>query len=55
MEENRIYFARRAAEEERRALSAADPLAAQAHRQLHQAYRDRATVGDRIRQPEAAR
>ncbi|WP_185829245.1 hypothetical protein [Sphingomonas ginkgonis] len=47
MEENRIYFARRAAEEEARATEAMDPHAADAHRQMQRAYLERASTGDR--------
>jgi len=46
--EDRIYFARRAAEEQERASVAADPDAASAHRKLQRAYLERASVGDRI-------
>jgi hypothetical protein len=46
-EENRIYFARRAAEEQARAEQADDPQAAEAHRKLQRAYVERASVGDR--------
>jgi hypothetical protein len=46
--EDRIYFARRAAEEQERASAAADPDAASAHRKLQRAYLERASVGDRI-------
>lgn len=46
-EESRIYFARRAAEEQSRAEQANDPLAAEAHRKLQRAYVERASVGDR--------
>lgn len=46
-EASRIYFARRAAEEEERASQAADPLAAAAHRRLQRVYVERASVGDR--------
>ena len=46
-EQDRIYFARRAAEEEKLAAQAADPQAAQAHRKLQRAYLERASVGDR--------
>jgi len=45
--QDRIYFARRAAEEQERALSAADPGAAEAHRKLQRSYLERASVGDR--------
>ncbi|CAA9528591.1 MAG: hypothetical protein AVDCRST_MAG31-2188 [uncultured Sphingomonas sp.] len=46
-EENRVYFARRAAEEQLRAEQAADPDAAEAHRKLQRAYVERASIGDR--------
>lgn len=46
-EQDRIYFARRAAEEERLASEATDPDAAEAHRKLQRAYAERASVGDR--------
>ncbi|MFC7537726.1 hypothetical protein ACFQPG_10170 [Sphingomonas sp. GCM10030256] len=46
-ETNRTYFARRAAEEEARAVHATDPHAAEAHRKLQRAYVERASVGDR--------
>jgi hypothetical protein len=49
--QDRIYFARRAAEEQELAVSAADPGAAETHRKLQRAYLERASVGDR---PEAA-
>ena len=49
-EQDRIYFARRAAEEEKLANEAADPEAAEAHRKMQRAYVERASVGDR---PEA--
>src|SRR5206468_7377497 len=44
---DRIYFARRAAEEQERASAASDPHVAEAHRQLQRAYLERASVGDR--------
>jgi hypothetical protein len=44
---DRVYYARRAAEEEELALAAADHGAASAHRQLQRAYLERASVGDR--------
>jgi hypothetical protein len=46
-EQDRIYFARRAAEEERLANEAIDPDAAEAHRKMQRAYVERASVGDR--------
>ncbi|WP_341632701.1 hypothetical protein [Sphingomonas agri] len=45
--DDRIYFARRAAEEQERAVSAANPDVAQAHRRMQRAYLERASVGDR--------
>lgn len=45
--EDRIYFARRAAEEQEMAQSAADPDVALAHRRLQRAYLERASIGDR--------
>ena len=44
---DRIYYARRAAEEEELAVAAADNGAAQVHRQLQRAYLERASVGER--------
>jgi hypothetical protein len=49
-QQDRIYFARRAAEEQELALAASDPNAAQTHRRLQRAYLERASVGGR---PEA--
>ncbi|WP_300974304.1 hypothetical protein [Sphingomonas sp. LHG3406-1] len=46
-EESRIYFARRAAEEQERAEKARDPVAARVHRQLQRVYVERASVGER--------
>ena len=46
-QKDRVYFARRAAEELERALAATDDEAASAHRQLQRAYLERASVGDR--------
>lgn len=46
-ESSRTYFARRAVEEEERAVSAADPVAAEAHRKLQRVFVERASVGDR--------
>lgn len=46
-EESRIYFARRAAEEQERAESASDPITREAHSRLQRAYVERASVGDR--------
>ncbi len=52
VEENRTYFARRAAEEQSRAEQATDPHAAEAHRKLQRAYVERASVGARWPEPE---
>jgi hypothetical protein len=46
-EQNRIYFARRAAEEQERAVEASKPEAAEAHRRMQRTYLERASVGDR--------
>ncbi|MFL6720843.1 MAG: hypothetical protein ACJ8FT_03435 [Sphingomonas sp.] len=46
-DQDRIYFAQRAAEEQERAASASDPGVAEAHRKLQRAYLERASVGDR--------
>ena len=51
--EDRIYFARRAAEEQELAVSAADPQVANAHRKMQRAYLERASVGDRPGSPAA--
>ena len=45
--QDRIYFARRAAEEQELAQTAVDPEVAQAHRRLQRAYLERASVGER--------
>ena len=45
--EDRIYFARRAAEEQELATSANDPSVAEAHRRMQRAYLERASTGDR--------
>jgi hypothetical protein len=50
-QQDRIYFARRAAEEEKLANEAGDPQAAEAHRKLQRAYVERASIGDRPDQP----
>jgi len=46
-EQDRIYFARRAAEEEKLADEAQEPQAAEAHRKLQRAYVERASIGER--------
>jgi hypothetical protein len=45
--EDRIYFALRAAEEQDRASASEDPNAAQAHRKMQRVYLERASTGDR--------
>jgi hypothetical protein len=45
--QDRIYFARRAAEEQERATAASDPDAAEAHRKLQRVSLERASTGDR--------
>lgn len=45
--QDRIYFARRAAEEQELASAAHDPDVAETHRKLQRAYLERASVGDR--------
>jgi hypothetical protein len=45
--QDRIYFARRAAEEQELAAAASDPEVVEAHRKLQRAYLERASVGDR--------
>lgn len=47
MDNDRIYFAQRAAEEEELAVAANDPHVADAHRRLQRAYLERASAGDR--------
>jgi hypothetical protein len=49
--EDRIYCARRAAEEQELALTADDPQVAETHRQLQRAYLERASVGERPQMP----
>jgi hypothetical protein len=49
-DQDRIYFAQRAAEEQELAVTSPDPEVAEAHRKLQRAYLERASVGDR---PEA--
>lgn len=44
---DRIYFARRAAEEQQLAVAASDPESAEAHRKLQRVYLERASIGDR--------
>ena len=46
-DQDRIYFAQRAAEEQDLATSSSDPDVAEAHRKMQRAYLERASVGDR--------
>ena len=52
-EQDRLYFAQRAEEEEQLASRASSKLAAEAHRKLQRAYVERASVGDRPGQEAA--
>ena len=45
--QDRIYFAQRAAEEEELARAASDPGVADAHRRMQRAYLERASMGER--------
>ena len=47
MDNDRVYFAQRAAEEQELAVTASDPQVADTHRKLQRAYLERACVGDR--------
>ncbi len=47
MENDRIYFARRAAEEQELAIAANDPQVAETHRRMQRAYLERASTGER--------
>jgi hypothetical protein len=47
MDNDRIYFAQRAAEEQELATAAQDPDVREAHLKLQRAYLERASVGDR--------
>jgi hypothetical protein len=47
MDNDRIYFAQRAAEEQELALASEDPEVREAHVKLQRAYLERASVGDR--------
>jgi hypothetical protein len=49
--QDRIYFARRAAEEQDLATGASDPEVAETHRRMQRAYLERASVGDRPQMP----
>ena len=46
-DQDRIYFARRAAEEQELAEGASDADAAEAHRKLQRVYLERASTGER--------
>jgi hypothetical protein len=46
-DDERIYFARRAAEEQALAQASSNPDVANAHRKMQRAYLERASVGDR--------
>jgi hypothetical protein len=46
-EQDKIYFATRAAEEQELAVSATDPEAAESHRKMQRAYLERASIGAR--------
>ena len=46
-DQDRIYFARRAAEEQELAQASSNPKQAEAHRKLQRAYLERASVGER--------
>lgn len=48
-DQDRIYFAQRAAEEQQLAVESANPEVAEAHRKMQRAYLERASVGDRPR------
>ena len=54
-EQDRLYFAHRAEEEEELASRASSELAAEAHRKLQRAYVERASVGERPSQDGDAR
>jgi len=46
-DQDRLYFAQRAAEEQDLATAASEPEVAEAHRKMQRAYLERASVGDR--------
>lgn len=50
-EQDKTYFARRAAEEAELASAAGDPDAKAVHKRLQRAYTERASVGDRPGRP----
>lgn len=51
-QQDRIYFAQRAAEEEELATAAREPGVADTHRKMQRAYLERASVGDRPAEPQ---
>ena len=46
-DQDRIYFAQRAAEEQELATTSPDPEVAEAHRKMQRAYLERASIGER--------
>ena len=46
-DQDRIYFAQRAAEEQELATTSSDPEVAEAHRKMQRAYLERASIGER--------
>ena len=54
-QQDRIYYAQRAAEEQELAQAASDPQSQEAHRRMQRAYLEKACVGARgPDQPDAA-
>ena len=51
-DQDRIYFAQRAAEEQELAAASPDPEVAEAHRKMQRAYLERASIGDRPHAPQ---
>ena len=49
--QDRVYCARRAAEEQERADAAREPEAADVHRKMQRAYLEQASVGERPAMP----
>jgi len=46
-DQDRIYFAQRAAEEQELAIAASDPGVADAHKRMQRAYLEKASIGER--------
>jgi hypothetical protein len=46
-DQDRIYFAQRAAEEQELATTSSDPEVAETHRKMQRAYLERASIGER--------